>query len=156
VLSDGSEMTIDDHDELEDIIESVIDECDEDDDNDHNDDDEDPDDSELFVELVKGEWIVGYFFNETDKTSDFTDYKFTFSTDSTVIADNGSNQINGTWDGKSEDNGSHELELKFAETALFVQLEDDWDVLDFDGKVIKLMDEDTVEGSKRFLNFERP
>jgi hypothetical protein len=158
LLSDGSEMTIENNDELEDIIENVIDECDEDDDNDYNDDDEeeDPEDTELFVELAKGEWIISYFFNESDKTSDFAAYKFTFNADGTALADNGSNQINGTWEGKSEDSGTHELELKFGETALFVQLEDDWDVLEFDGKVIKLMDEDTVEGSKRFLNLERP
>lgn len=155
ILSDGFEMIINNNDELEDIIESVIGECDEDDDNDHNDDDEEePDDSELFTELVKGEWVISYFFNDTDKTSDFTNYNFTFNADGTALADDGTNQISGTWEGKAE-NGEQELKLKFGETSLFIQLEDDWDVLEFDGKVIKLMDEDTVEGSKRFLSLER-
>ena len=158
ILSDGTEMSIGDNDELEDMIKNVIGECDEDDDNDHSDDEEEePDDSELlFTELVKGEWIVSYFFNETDKTSDFAGYKFTFNPDGTAIADDGSNQINGTWEGKSEEHNVQELKLDFGETSLFIQLEDDWDVLEFGEKVIKLMDEDTVEESKRFLNLERP
>ena len=158
LLSDGSEMAINNNDELEDIIIDFIGACDEDDDNDHNDDEEedDPDDAELFIELIKGEWIISYFFDETDKTSDFTAYKFTFNADGTALADNGSNQINGTWEGKSEENGTHELELKFGGIVPFAQLEEDWDVLEFEGEVIKLMDEDTAEGSKRFLNLERP
>lgn len=156
-LSDGSEMAINNNDELEDIIKNVIGECDEDDDNDHNDDDEedDPDDAELFIDLVKGEWIISYFFDETDKTSDFTAYKFTFNADGTALADNGFNQINGTWEGKSEEHNVQELKLDFGETSLFIQLEEAWDVHEYGEKVIKLMDEDTVEESSRFLNFER-
>jgi hypothetical protein len=35
-------------------------------------------------------------------------------------------------------------------------MEDRYDVPDFDGKVIKVMDVDTVEESQRFLNLWRP
>jgi hypothetical protein len=154
ILFDSTEAAINDNDELEDAIENVIGECDEDDDNDHDEDDED--DSALFTELVKGEWIVSYLFNDTDKTSGFAGYVFTFNPDGTAVADNGSTQINGTWDGETEDDDAQELRLNFGETSLFIQLKDDWDVREFDGQVIKLMDEDTVEGSKRFLYFTRP
>jgi len=156
ILSDNSETIIGNNDELEDLITNVIGECDEDDDNDYHDDEEDLDDAELFSELAKGEWVVSYFFKATDKTSDFSGYIFTFNPDGTAMADNGTNQIDGTWEGKSEDHGALELKLDFGENSLFIQLEDDWDVIEFDGNVIKLMDEDTVEGSERFLNFERP
>ena len=158
VLSDGAEMVISDNDELEDVLEDAVDACDEDDDNDHNDDDdeEDSEDSELFDALVEGEWIISYFFDDSDGTSDFAGYTFAFNPDGTALADNGSGQINGAWQIESEDGGKLELKLEFGETDLFVSLEDDWDVLEFDGTIIKLMDEDTSEESKRFLNFKRP
>ena len=157
ILSDASEMEVKSNDELEDIIENAKDDCDENDRTEHEDDeDDDPEDSDLFSALVEGEWVIGYFYKDSDKTSDFTGYKFTFKPGGTALADNGINQIMGTWKGSSEDNGSQELVLKFGETSPFVMLEDDWDVLEFDGEVIKLMDEDKVEESKRFLNFKRP
>lgn len=156
ILSDASEMEVKSNDELEDLIEDAKDDCDEHDRTEYEDDDEDPEDSDLFSALVEGEWVIDYFYKDSDKTSDFTGYTFTFKPGGTAVADNGINQIMGSWEGKSEDNGSQELVLKFGETSPFIMLEDDWDVLGFEGEVIKLMDEDKVEESKRFLNFKRP
>jgi hypothetical protein len=72
ILSDGSELNINNHDELEDALENAIDDCDEDDDSDHNDDD--VDNTELKNILMDGQWEITYFFDDEDETSDFSGY----------------------------------------------------------------------------------
>ena len=156
ILSDESEMEVHSNDELENLIESVKDDCVENDHSEYDDDGEDSLASELINTLVSGEWIISYFSKDGEETSIFNGYNFVFNADGTALADNGSSQINGTWESKSEDDGRKYLVLKFGESAPFILLEDDWNVSEFDGTVIKLMDEDKVEESKRFLHFERP
>jgi len=152
ILSDGSTVEATGYYELENIIENAKDECEEDDSHYYDDD---PGTSDLAAVLVEGTWYISYFFDETDETSSFTGYEFTFSADGTSLADNGSDQFIGSWQITSEDDGSLELLLNYGESSPFDELGEDWDVFEFDELIIKLMDEDTIEGSKAFLYFEK-
>ncbi len=135
VLNDGSEIQVTDNDQLEDAIESAMQVCDEDDDNDHNDDDADV--SPFNTILLGSNWQITYFFHETDQTSAFADFVFTFHSDSTVVASNGTSSFSGSWQTNGDD-GSLELKLYFGEEGAFDDLDEAWKVIELSGSVIKL------------------
>ncbi|MDP1171686.1 hypothetical protein, partial [Klebsiella pneumoniae] len=47
--------------------------------------------------LTDGAWYVNYFFDDQDETFLFNGYQFNFNADQTAVADNGTTQVNGTW-----------------------------------------------------------
>ncbi len=135
VLSDGTVNTINNNDELEDIIENAIDDCDEDDDNDHNDDD--IDDTELIMALIDGEWEITNLFTDIDQTASFMNFVFTFNEDNTGLATDGTSSVNGTWESHGDD-GCLELELDFEGDAPFEDIRDTWEVIEFSSSLISL------------------
>ncbi len=153
ILSGGDEMVIMDNDELEDILKNAIDACDEDDDNDHNDDD--ADDTELVKVIIDGDWVISYFFDDHDETVNFAGYVFTFFENGTAKAKKGELIIEGEWDSNGDD-GELELELDFGDNSPFDELLDDWDLIEFDGTIIKLKDISGGDESESYLTFERP
>ncbi len=153
VLSDGTEMQVNDNDELEDVLKSAINDCDEDDDNDHNDDD--VDDTELKNILLEGQWEITYFFDDEDETGDFAGYIFTFLDGGVAKAQKGDITTNGSWYANGDD-GALELQLNFGSSSPLDELEDDWDIIEFDGTIVKLRDISGGDGSVEYLTFERP
>jgi hypothetical protein len=139
-LSDGAEMTINNNDELEEVLENAIDDCDEDDDNDYNDDD--IDDKDFRDALLSGEWIISYFFDDEDETDDFEGYVLTFLESGKVKAQKGDEIIEGDWESDGSD-GSLELEIDFDDDSLLDELDDDWDVLAYDENQIVLGEDDS-------------
>ena len=152
VLSDGNEVMVTDNEELEDIIEDVADDCDEDDDDDYSDDD--VDDTDLVTVLLNGDWAITYFFDEADETAEFNGYVFTFFENGGATAVNGDILVEGTWETYGDD-GSLELELDFGADSPLDELEDDWNLIEFDQNIIKLIDV-SDDGTEEFLTFERP
>ena len=152
VLTDGTELTVLDNDELEHVITDFGDECDEDDDNDFSDDD--VDDSDLQYVLRDGEWIITYFFDEADETSDFEGYIFEFFEEGWAKATHSDLITEGTWQTYGDD-GMLELELNFGPESPLSELQDDWTIIEFDEHIIRLMDISGGDGSEEFLTFER-
>ena len=136
--SDGSEVTITGNSQLEDLIEGASDDCDEDDDNDFEDDDVDT--SALSAILISGSWEVYFFLDETDKTSLFAPYTFTFSAGDAASATSGGTNVPGVWKPYGDD-GSLELVFDFGETAPFILIKEDWEVATYSNTVIELTDE---------------
>ena len=100
ILADDSTQTINNIQDLVNIIEANDNSCDEDDDNDFDDDDCDlcttSDLDMLFSDCT--EWIVNDLErNDNDLEDNYTDYTFTFATDGTISVVEGSNTFNGTW-----------------------------------------------------------
>ena len=153
VLYDGAEMIIQDNDQLEDVLKNAIDDCDEDDDNDFNEDD--VDDTNLVNVLIDGNWAITYFFDDKDETADFAGYVFTFLENGTAKAVKGDVVVEGTWDSNGDD-GSLELDLNFGEMEPLEELMDDWDLIEFDGTIIKLKDVSGGDGTIDYLTFESP
>ncbi len=154
VVAEGDEMVIHNNDELEDALINAIDACDEDDDNDHNDDD--VDDSELINVLIDGHWEISeHVMNSVSNTAGFAGYIFTFFEDGRAKALKGDSFIEGKWDSNGDD-GTLELELDFGANSPFNNLQRNWDILEFDGNVIRLKyfteESDVIE----YLTFERP
>ena len=152
VLTDGTEVTVQDNNELEHLIKDFGDECDEDDDNDFDDDD--VDDSNLQDILLDGTWVVTYFFDENDETTDFEGFRFEFFEEGWATATHNDQITEGTWNTYGDD-GELELEMNFGTESPLDELHDDWTIIEFDEHIIRLMDV-SDDGSEEFLTFERP
>lgn len=102
--------------------------------------------------LTDGVWYITYFFDDFDETSNYTGYEFTFSTDNTAQATNGTNTVPGTW--MFEGGNTPDLTLFFGTTDPFDELDDDWDIIEATNEIIRLRDE-SGDGSIDYLTYER-
>lgn len=139
IKADGSILTIDNYEDLEEAIRNSEDDCDEDDDNDYNDDD--IDDSGLKATLITGTWKVDSFINPTDRTSEWTDYVLAFNPDGTLTATKNTTVLTGTWSSDGDD-GELELTLALNASDPLDDINEDWTVLEFSSTLIKLDDSD--------------
>ena len=153
VFSEGEELVIHNNHELENALKDAINACDEDDDNDHNDDD--ADDTDLVKVLIDGHWEITYLFNKIDLTEGFAGYTFTFFEGGRAFAKNVNSFIEGKWYSNGNDGGL-ELEFDFGSESPFSELHDRWDIIEFDGAIIKLKDGNDGDESKEYLTFQRP
>ena len=119
--------------------------------------------SQLSVEnnLEAGAWQITLFEDSgKDETNHFSGYDFTFEGNGTLIADNGMNTVQGTWnitDSNSNDNSLEDLDLNifFNVTNDFEELNDDWDILTNTSMKIELIDISGGNGGTDYLTFER-
>ncbi len=105
ILSDGTEVSVSDLDQLEEVIDDAEDDCDEDDDYDYNDDDCDNCTTDALADFLTGcdSWYVDDLErNDNDLEEQYSGYEFTFLSDGTITVDTGSESFSGTW----ESNGS--------------------------------------------------
>lgn len=151
ILSDSSEVTINGNGQLEDLIESVYNDCDEDDDNDFDDDDVDT--GALSAILTNGSWKIDFFLDESDKTSLFSAYTFTFDAAETANASDGGVNVPGIY-ALYGDDGSLELDLDFGESPPFVLIKEDWEVLTYSDALIELTDNPGSPEARR-LTFKK-
>jgi hypothetical protein len=103
--------------------------------------------------LTSGSWYVTYFFDDEDETSDFAGYEFTFATDNTAQAANGSNTVEGTW--SLTNSNTPDLNLFFGTADPFDELDEDWDIIEATQDIIKLKHISGGDGSVDFLTYER-
>lgn len=112
-----------------------------------------------------GSWTITYFF-DTDKeeTSDFNGYTFTFNSDGSLVATNGSNEVNGTWsitdsdssdDDSSDDDSDVDFNILFSTPPDFEDLSDDWDIVEYSSSRIELIDVSGGNGGTDNLVFEK-
>ena len=87
--------------------------------------------------MIDGPWNVGNYIDDgVDETYDFYGYSISFNSNGTVIAQNGANTINGNW--SVTGTTTLDLNLDFGIQIPFDELNDDWDVLNFDATTINL------------------
>lgn len=128
--SNGVNVTITSNDQLEDVIEDSIDDCD--------DSPSGGGSSALSSIIVDGTWYVSYFFDDTDETSDYAGYNFTFNVSGTATAVKNTTTINGSWSNYI-DSGDEKLEFSF-DGSILDELEDDWEVTEYSATQIRLKD----------------
>ena len=103
--------------------------------------------------LTDGTWFVfSYLDDGDDETGDYNGYDVTFNTDGTVIATNGGNTNNGTWEVLSAGN---KLLLDFGVQLPFEEFNDDWDVLSATNTRVELQDVSGGGGGTDTLIFEK-
>ncbi|MBL7857471.1 MAG: hypothetical protein JNM57_07265 [Cyclobacteriaceae bacterium] len=104
--------------------------------------------------LTAGSWRVTYFFDDTEETTDFTGYSFTFSDNGTVSTTNGVNTVSGTWTTLTSDSGL-KLVLDFGTTVPFDELNDDWKIQESTSIKIRLEDVSGGSGGTDYLTLEK-
>ncbi len=115
----------------------------------------------LMNTVKKGSWRITYFWDtDKDETNHFTGYNFTFGESGVLTATNGANTYTGTWsitDSNSNDDSLDDLHFNIAFTspADFEELTDDWDIIEFTSKKIRLTDVSGGNGGTDFLTFEK-
>jgi hypothetical protein len=150
VLSDGTQVIVTNNFELEEVIEDAKDDCDEDDDFDYDDDDDDNQNDDLKTVLISGEWVITSFINDdSDETSEFTGWIFTFNADGSIDVRKDGQTLTGQWIIEEDDDDELELELIFS-GAGFENLSEDWDVDSFTLSQIMFTDDDD-----EFLQFKK-
>ncbi len=114
---------------------------------------------------VSGTWVVSsYIDSGTDETDDYNRYTFTFNADGSLVADNGSSTVTGTWsvtvDDSSDDDDYDSMDdvdfnIFFAAPPIFEELTDDWDIVSRSSTRIELIDISGGDGSTDTLVFEK-
>ena len=129
-----------------------------------NEDDDNPtNDPQTTVEsnVQSGTWKITKFIDSgTDETNHFTGYNFTFNSSGVLIANNGTNNFEGTWsisDSNSNDDSQDDLDfnINFNLSNDFEDLNDDWDIVSYSDTIINLIDISGGNGDTDVLTFER-
>ncbi|WP_299214039.1 hypothetical protein [uncultured Aquimarina sp.] len=153
VLSDNTEIVINNLDDLEDTIEDAIDDCDE------NDLSEERFNQVITSKLLE---VQKYKDNESNETNNYRDYTFDFSEDGTVLitledndGDDSNNIItNGTWSVNTRSDGGLNATLDFGTEEPLNKLSNEWNVKKIKEKRIMLDDKDDEGNSKDELFFD--
>lgn len=109
-----------------------------------------------------GNWTITYYYDtDTDETSDYDGYAFTFSPDGTLTATNGVNTYNGSWsvtdDSSSSSSSDDDIDFNifFASPPDFEELSDDWDIVRYSTSKIELIDVSGGGSGTDYLTFEK-
>lgn len=136
-----------------------------------DDDDGSPNDNSQQIAQVQntaqlGTWRITNFNDSgQNETSDFTGYDFSFNSDGSLTATNGSDTLTGTWsvtdDSNSSDDSSSDDDIDFniffpvPDTNNFEDLNDDWDIVMTSATRIELIDISGGNGGTDMLTFEK-
>jgi len=105
--------------------------------------------------LKSGTWRITYFWDsDKEETNHFTGYNFTFGENGSLTATNGANTYNGTWSTGTDDS-QVKLIINFNSPADFVDISDDWHVIEQTNLKIKLEDVSGGNGGTDLLTFEK-
>jgi hypothetical protein len=108
-----------------------------------------------------GTWRITYYYDtDLDKTTSFTGYNFTFGANNVLTASNGTTTNTGTWsvtDSNSNDDSISDLDftLDFNSPTQFLELSDDWEIIEKSTTVIKLKDVSGGNGGTDYLTFTK-
>ena len=105
--------------------------------------------------LVSGTWKITYYWDtDHEETANYRDYAFTFGSGNILTAAKTGSTITGTWTNTSDDSKT-KLILYFSAPASFVELSDDWHVIELTGNKIRLQDVSGGNGGTDYLTFEK-
>ncbi|WP_378182564.1 hypothetical protein [Aquimarina sp. SS2-1] len=114
--------------------------------------------------VQSGTWRITSFVDSGEnETANFTGYNFTFNTNGTLVADNGTTTVNGTWsvtddDSSSDDSSSDDdidFNIAFSAPADFSELTEDWEILMRSSSKIDLRHVSGGNGGTDLLTFEK-
>jgi hypothetical protein len=89
---------------------------------------------------ISGTWRVSLYWDKKDETSNFSGYSFSFNSGGQLVATKGSSTITGTW---SE--SATKLIIDFGTTAVFNDINDDWQIVEKTATSIKLKDDNPLQ-----------
>jgi len=111
--------------------------------------------SNVTTTVSAGTWRVTYYWDTNrDETANFNGFNFTFGTSNLVSASNSLLTINGTWS-IANDDSKVKLILAFTTSANFIEISDDWHVIERTDTKIRLQDVSGGNGGTDYLTFEK-
>ncbi len=96
--------------------------------------------------VIPGNWMVHYYFDVTDKTSNYAAYTLTFNSNGTFTASKTGAVYSGTWSDVI-DSGQRKFILDFDASvtdSTILELEEDWIVTASGSTLIELLDKAVV------------
>lgn len=112
--------------------------------------------------LNQGTWKITYFFDaKSNKSSSFSGYNFTFGSNEILIANNVSINYSGNWSvtksSTVDDNPNNDIDftISFSSPNAFVELSDEWDVVEITTTQIRLRGLNKSNGENDYLTFEK-
>lgn len=119
--------------------------------------------NEIIQVVSSGTWrITSYIDSGNDETADFAGYNFAFTASTNIVAAaNGTDTYSGIWsvENDSDDDEPHDIDFNLAFTApspqSFIDLSDDWDILEHTATKIRLIDVSGGNGGTDYLTFEK-
>ena len=108
-----------------------------------------------------GTWRITYYYDtDQEETNNFNGYNFTFGANNVLTASNGTITNTGTWtitDSNSNDDNLSDLDfnITFGNPAQFVEISDDWEIMEKSNTVIKLKDVSGGNGGIDYLTFTK-
>jgi len=111
--------------------------------------------SNVTTTVSAGTWRVTYYWDTNrDETANFNGFNFTFGASNLVSASNSLLTINGTWS-IANDDSKIKLILAFTTNANFIEISDDWHVIERTDTKILLQDVSGGNGGTDYLTFEK-
>jgi len=106
--------------------------------------------------VVSGTWRVTLFSEDgSNQTSNFSNYNFTFNSNGTLTAANGSTTMNGTWSAGTDDS-TPKMFINFNVTnGPFEEISEDWRILSNSSSKIELNHISGGDGSIDLLTFQK-
>jgi len=113
--------------------------------------------------MLSSDWMITNFNDSgQNETSNFNGYSFTFNSNGSLIASNGSNTITGTWsiiddssNDDSNDNDDIDFNIFFSAPDEFNELSEDWNIVSKSGTKIELLHVSGGNGGTDRLTFEK-
>ncbi len=111
--------------------------------------------NEVATTLSAGTWRITYYWDtDHEETINYAGYTFTFGSAKVLTAANGLFSLTGSWNSIFED-AKVKLVLNFASPASFVEISDDWQVVERTNTKIRLQDLSGGNGGTDYLTFEK-
>jgi major membrane immunogen (membrane-anchored lipoprotein) len=105
--------------------------------------------------VVSGTWRITYYWDtDHEETSNYNSYNFTFANGGAITAVKTGSTVTGTWSTTLDDSKT-KLVLSFSAPASFVELSDDWHVIERTDTKIRLQDVSGGNGGTDYLTFEK-
>jgi hypothetical protein len=105
--------------------------------------------------IGSGAWKITYYWDtDHEETTDYSGYNFTFGSGGILTATKTGSAITGSW-ATGLDDSKTKLILGFSSPASFVEISDDWHVIEITNTKIKLQHVSGGNGGTDYLTFEK-
>ncbi len=105
--------------------------------------------------IVSGTWKITYYWDKDhEETANYSGYNFTFGIGNILTATKTGSSITGTWTTLLDDSKT-KIVLGFSTPTSFVEISDDWHVIERTDSKIRLQDISGGNGGTDYLTFEK-
>lgn len=103
-----------------------------------------------------GTWVVSYFFDDKDETSNYTGYSFEFGANGSLTVKNGAQTYSGTWSTGTDDS-TEKFVINFSGSipSELSDLAEDWHIVSFEDNLLHFEDSSGGNGNTDVLKFSK-